>query len=85
MVPQRNTRSPSQAFLGRVLDQDRNKVPYAPGIQLTMLLLHDLLDEVARYFGKLLCEPVNDPGQRPHLFAYSHRKRFSPLAIEVKA
>jgi hypothetical protein len=68
-----------------VLDKNGNEVADAPGIQLTVLLLHDLLDYAAGYLRKLLGEPVHYPGQRPHLFAYSHRESLSQKVAKVKS
>lgn len=77
-------RSAGQTVPGPVLDEDGDEVPNAPGIQPAVLLLHDFLDDPGAYFRKPLCEPVNNNGQRPHLFAYSHRVSLSHEAGKVK-
>jgi hypothetical protein len=68
-----------------VLDEDGDEIPHAPGIQGTVLLLDDILDDAGGYFRKFLREPVNYAGERPHLFAYSHRLSVSHQVIEVKS
>lgn len=77
MMSGRQTRSASQTFAGRVLDEDADEVPNAPGIQRTVLLLDNLFDGVPGYLRILFGESVNYLGQRPYLFAYSHPEIFS--------
>lgn len=68
-----------------MLYEDGDEVPDFPGIQRTVLLLDNLLDDVPAHFWKLFGEPVNHDCQRPQLFTNSHRESVSHWINKIKA
>lgn len=62
-----------QPVTSRVLDKNRDEIPYSSGLQRTVLLPDHVLDSVPGNVRKFRVQPLNNAIEGPQLFTNSHR------------